>query len=99
MVDTGEALQLEEVLLLAAELTVTTLLRACNTWLKVGFGLQPESTRTLMVLPFQHVAEALDKILSMVNRKCNEMKHVAEVWLGLRLGNGTMSAGNSVEFV
>ena len=44
MVDTGEALQLEEVLLLAAELTVATLLRACNTWLKVGFGLQPEST-------------------------------------------------------
>jgi Leu/Phe-tRNA-protein transferase len=38
VVDAGQALQLQEVLLLATELTVAALLRAYNTGLQVWFG-------------------------------------------------------------
>ena len=49
VVDAGQALQLQEVFLLAAELTVATLLWACKRWrlvnsYRVGFGLQKVST-------------------------------------------------------
>ncbi len=58
MVDAGETLQLEEVFLLATELAVATLLRACATrGLRLGLDIRQRGHRTTHILKYIQTTE------------------------------------------